>query len=133
MARRGVPADAATAVLDRFEDVGIIDDDAFAAAWVQSRHSGRGLGRRALAQELRRRGVDEQTVHDAVSVVTSDDEQTAAQALAERRLRSMSGLPRETQLRRLVAMLARKGFGHGLALSVARAAVDTVADEAPRG
>jgi len=133
MARRGVPPDAATAVLDRFEDVGLIDDDAFAAAWVQSRHTGRGLGRRALAHELRRRGVDEQTVRDAVSVVSSDDEQTAARALAQRRLRSMSGLPRETQLRRLVAMLARKGFGHGLALSAARAAVDTAHEDTASG
>ena len=124
LARRGVPADAATAVLDRFTEVGLVDDEAFAAAWVNSRHTGRGLGRRALGAELRRRGVAEQTVRDAVSVVSTDDEETAARALAERRLRTMHGLARDTQLRRLAGMLARKGFDQGLAMRVARDAVD---------
>jgi regulatory protein len=118
LARRGVPADAATAVLDRFTEVGLIDDEAFAAAWVTSRHNGRGLGRRALSQELRKRGVDDDTVREAVSVVSADDERQAAMALVERRLRSMTGLSRDTQIRRLVGMLARKGFSQSLAMTV---------------
>ncbi len=118
MARRGVPADAATAVLDRFTEVGLIDDEAFAAAWVTSRHNGRGLGRRALSQELRKRGVDNDTIREAVSTVSADDERDAAATLVERRLRSMTRLPRDTQIRRLVAMLARKGFSQSLAMTV---------------
>jgi len=118
MARRGVPADAATAVLDRFTEVGLIDDEAFAAAWVTSRHNGRGLGRRALSQELRKRGVDNDTIREAVSTVSADDERDAAATLVERRLRSMTRLPRDTQVRRLVAMLARKGFSQSLAMTV---------------
>jgi len=124
MARRGVPDDAAAAVLDRFEDVGLIDDEAFAAAWVTSRHAGRGLGRRALGQELRRRGVADELVRDAVAVVTGDDEEAAARTLAARRVRTMANLPRDTQLRRLVGMLARRGFSHSLAIRVAREAVE---------
>jgi len=118
MARRGVPADAATAVLDRFTEVGLIDDEAFAAAWVTSRHTGRGLGRRALSAELRRRGVADDTVREAVQTVSADDERTAAVALVERRLRAMNGLSREVKVRRLVGMLARKGFSQSLAMSV---------------
>ena len=118
MARRGVPADAATAVLDRFTEVGLIDDEAFAQAWVTSRHTGRGLGRRALTAELRRRGVEAETVAQAVSEISPDDERVAATALAQRRLRTMTGLPRETQVRRLVGMLARKGFTQSLAMAV---------------
>jgi len=118
MARRGVPADAATAVLDRFTEVGLIDDEAFAAAWVTSRHTGRGLGRRALSAELRRRGVADDTVREAVQTVSADDEHTAAVALVERRLRAMNGLSREVKVRRLVGMLARKGFSQSLAMSV---------------
>ncbi|HMC71423.1 MAG TPA: regulatory protein RecX [Mycobacteriales bacterium] len=118
MARRGVPADAATAILDRFTEVGLIDDEAFAAAWVTSRHNGRGLGRRALSQELRKRGVDNDTIREAVSTVSADDERDAASALVERRLRSMTGLPRDTQIRRLIGMLARKGFSQSLAMTV---------------
>jgi len=126
MARRGVPADAATAVLDRFTEVGLVDDEAFAAAWVTSRHNGRGLGRRALSQELRKRGVDEDTVRDAVSAVSADDERVAAVTLVERRLRTMTGLSRDTAIRRLVGMLARKGFSQSLAMSVVLEALNHV-------
>jgi regulatory protein len=123
LARRGVPVDAATAVLDRFVDVGLIDDEAFAQAWVTSRHTGRGLGRRALANELTRRGVARETVADAVATVSSDDEETAARALVVRRVRTMHGLPADTQVRRLVGMLGRKGFSQALAVRIAREAV----------
>jgi regulatory protein len=120
MARRGVPADVAAAVLDRFTDVGLVDDEAFAQAWVDSRHRGRGLAKRALSAELRRRGVDDEIVREAVGSVSAEDEATAARALVERKLRTMSSLPREVQTRRLVAMLGRKGFGGQTAISVVR-------------
>jgi len=123
MARRGVPEDVAAAVLDRFTDVGLIDDRAFAEAWVESRHRGRGLAKRALSAELRRRGVDETVLRGAVETVTDDDERLAAAALVERKLRTMSSLPREVQMRRLAAMLARKGFGAGVAMAVVREAL----------
>jgi regulatory protein len=124
MARKGVPEDAATEVLDRFTEVGLIDDAAFATAWVTSRHHGRGLARRALANELRKRGVDEEIAGQALSAVTTDDEAIAAEALVRRRLRTMSGLSREVQTRRLVAMLARKGFGGSMAYRVVAGAIE---------
>jgi regulatory protein len=120
MARRGVPSDAAAAVLDRFAEVGLVDDAAFAQAWVDSRHRGRGLARRALSAELRRRGVDEPTIRDAVADVSADDEDAAARALVERKARAMSGLTVEAKTRRLVGMLGRKGFGPGVAMKVVR-------------
>jgi regulatory protein len=118
MARRGVPTDVAAAVLDRFTEVGLVDDEAFAAAWVDSRHTGKGLGRRALSAELRRRGVDEDVVRDSVATVTDDDEEAVARTLVERRLRTVASQPREVQVRRLAGMLARKGFSPGLAFRV---------------
>jgi regulatory protein len=124
MARRGVPSDVAAAVLDRFTEVGLVDDEAFAQAWVDSRHRGRGLAKRALSSELRRRGVDETVLREAVASVSDDDERAAAVALAERKLRTMPTLPREVQIRRLVGMLGRKGFGSDIALSVVRRLVD---------
>jgi regulatory protein len=126
MARRDVPPDVAAAVLDRFTEVGLIDDEAFAQAWVDSRHRSRGLAKRALSAELRRRGVDETALREAVDTVTDDDERAAATALVERKLRTMSNLPRDVQMRRLVAMLGRKGFGSNVALSVVRRLVDQV-------
>jgi regulatory protein len=85
---------------------------------VDSRHHGRGLARRALAAELRRRGVADETVREAVSSVSTDDEVAAATALVARKLASMRGLPRDVAHRRLLGMLGRKGFGAGLAARV---------------
>ena len=130
MARHGVPADVAAAVLDRFTEVGLVDDEQFAAAWVDSRHTGRGLGRRALSAELRRRGVDEQVLRAAVDTISADDEEAAARALVERRLRSVASAPRDAQIRRLTGMLARKGFSPGLAMSVVREALSAQPERA---
>lgn len=131
MARRGVPEDAATAVLDRFVEVGLLDDVAFATAWVDTRHRGRGLARRALASELRKRGVTDEVAGDALAAVSTDDEVIAAEALVRRRLRAMTGLSREVQTRRLVAMLGRKGFGGSLAYGAVRRVLQESATSAP--
>ncbi|HEX5597717.1 MAG TPA: regulatory protein RecX, partial [Micromonosporaceae bacterium] len=66
LARRGISDEVATQVLDRYDEVGMIDDAAFARAWVSSRHQGRGLARRALANELRQRGIDADTASEAL-------------------------------------------------------------------
>jgi regulatory protein len=118
MARRGVPGEVSERVLDRFGEVGLIDDKAFANAWVDSRHHGRGLGRRALAAELKRRGVDDGIAAEALAAVSTDDEVVAAQALVAKKLRSMADLPKDVATRRLVGMLGRKGFGASLAYRV---------------
>ncbi|HEV7188378.1 MAG TPA: regulatory protein RecX [Blastococcus sp.] len=124
LAKRGVPEPAALAVLDRFGEVGLIDDAAFARAWVSSRQAGRGLARRALTVELRAMGVDPEVAAEAVEAVNDDDERAAARILVERRLRGMSRLDRATASRRLVGMLARKGYSGGLAAAVVREALD---------
>jgi regulatory protein len=127
MRRKGVPDDAADEVLTRLTRAGLIDDAAFAEAWVSSRHGGRGLGRRALAGELRQRGVEPSLVAAALEQVEDDDEVVAATALVRRRLASTAGLPTPTRVRRLCSMLARKGYSGGLAARVVR---DALGDEA---
>jgi regulatory protein len=123
LAERGAPEDVATRVLDRFEEVGLVDDAAFAAGWVRSRHQTRGLSRRALGHELRSKGIDDETAEAALGQVGGDDERRAAEELVARRLRSVRGLPRERQVTRLAGLLARKGYGSGLALQVVREAL----------
>lgn len=120
LAGRGVPAEAAEAVLGRFAEVGLIDDRAFAEAWVGSRHAGRGLGRRALAAELRRRGVDGSTVGEAVVTLDPATEERTARELVARRLAATRRLDPPVRLRRLVGLLARKGYPPGLAFRVVR-------------
>jgi regulatory protein len=124
LARRGIPDDAATAVLDRFSEVGLIDDAAFARAWVSSRQAGRGLARRALGAELRAKGVEQEVAAAALEEVDPQDEWDAARRLVARRLPSMHRLDRQTAERRLIGMLARKGYGGGLAGHVVREALD---------
>ncbi len=133
LARKGVPEHAATAVLDRFGEVGLIDDAAFARMWVSSRQAGRGLARRALQAELRAKGVASEVAAEAVEVVDDDDERAAARQLVERRLRSMQRLDRATATRRLMGMLARKGYGGGLAAAVIRDVFDAAGAEHDEG
>jgi regulatory protein len=116
--RRAVPDEAAARVLDRFEQVGLVDDAAFAAGWVRSRQAARGLSRRALAHELRQKGVDDDTVAAAVAEVDGDDEWAAAVALVTKRLPTLRRVDDDVATRRLVGMLARKGYSGGLAAQV---------------
>ncbi|MFC0598913.1 recombination regulator RecX [Streptomyces palmae] len=122
--KRGIPDEVAQEVLSRFEDVGLIDDAAFAGAWVESRHHSRGLARRALARELRTKGVDSALIDEAVGQLDSEQEERTARELVERKLRSTRGLDRDKRLRRLAGMLARKGYAEGLALRVVRRALE---------
>jgi regulatory protein len=121
--QRGIPADVAAEVLDRYDEVGIIDDRAFARAWVTSRHYGRGLARKALAGELRRKGVDNDAVGDALAELSQDTEAATARDLVERKLRTDRGGQPEALFRRLVGMLARKGYPAGLAVRVVKEAI----------
>jgi regulatory protein len=120
--RHGIPDDVIAEVLDRYHEVGMIDDVAFARAWVSSRHQGKGLARRALGSELRRRGVAPEAVGQALEQLDGDTELATARALVARKLRTSRGDP-AVLLRRLVGMLARKGYPAGLAYRVVKEAL----------
>jgi regulatory protein len=125
LATKNVPDDIATRLLDRFEEVGLVDDGAFARAWVSSRGpagsgGGKGLARKALAQELRRKGVADDVAREALDEIDPADEEETARALVRKKLRSMQGLDRDKATRRLVGVLARKGYPPGLAFSVVK-------------
>ena len=108
LAKRDVPPDAAAQVLDRFTEVGLIDDAAFAAQWVESRGSRSGSSR--LKQELRQKGVADEHIAEAVGARDDDADLTAARALAQRKAAAMGRLDRVVRERRLGALLARRGF-----------------------
>lgn len=120
LARRNVPDEVAGRLLDRFEEVGLVDDEAFARSWVDSRQRTRGLARRALAQELRRKGVADQTAREVLAEVDPSDEEQAARRLVRKKLRSLRGVDDATAARRLAGMLARKGYPAGLAFAVVK-------------
>ncbi|MBA2953110.1 regulatory protein RecX [Nocardioides sp. MAH-18] len=120
LSAKNVPPEVATRLLDRFEEVGLVDDEAFARSWIASRQPGKHLARRALAQELRRKGVDDEVAREALDEIDPADEEEAARALVRKKLRSLSRVDDTTATRRLVGMLARKGYGSGLAFAVVK-------------
>ncbi|MET8232379.1 regulatory protein RecX [Micromonospora sp. NPDC005298] len=129
LAKRGISEQVSAEVLDRYDEVGIIDDAAFARAWVSSRHSGRGLARRALANELRRKGVDGEVATEALGELDEETEAETARALIERKLRTARGEP-DAVFRRLVGMLARKGYPPGVAIRAVKDALAAQSAEA---
>ncbi|MFU8871324.1 regulatory protein RecX [Micromonospora sp. SL4-19] len=129
LAKRGISDEVAAQVLDRYDEVGIIDDAAFARAWVTSRHTGRGLARRALANELRQRGVDGEVASEALGELDEETEAETARALVERKLRTARGEP-DAVFRRLVGMLARKGYPPGVAIRAVKDALAAQSAEA---
>jgi SOS response regulatory protein OraA/RecX len=128
LAERGVPPEAATAVLDRFEEVQLIDDAEFARMWVRSRSATNSLARSALRRELADKGVDPALAEDALAQVSDDDERNTAGELIRRKMRRSADLSdrdvRDKEIRRLVAMLARKGYAPGLAFGLVKDALD---------
>lgn len=122
--RHGIPGHVAEDVLGRFTDAGLIDDAAFARAWVESRHYSRGLSGRALTVELKRRGVEDGEIREAVAGLGPDAEAHTARQLVAGKLAATRGQPPQARVRRLAAMLARKGYPPGLAFRVIREAME---------
>jgi regulatory protein len=122
--RRGVPDEAAAAVLARFAEVRLIDDAMFARAWVDSRHHGRGLAGRALGAELRQRGVAQDDIAAALRELDPERELATARELVALRLPGTAGMPVPARMRRLIGVLARKGYSAGLAYRVVREALE---------
>jgi regulatory protein len=127
--KREIPEDVADAVLYRYADVGLIDDAAFARAWVESRHHGKGLAGRALKAELRRRGVADEDIKDAVATLDPEAEVETARRLIGQKLPGTRGKPADVRTRRLAGMLARKGYSPGLAFRLIREALEAEGTE----
>jgi regulatory protein len=131
LSQRGCPAEVAAAVLDRLTEVGLIDDQAYAQMLVRSQQTGRGLARRALARELRTKGIADGLAHEALASISDADERDRARVLVDKKLRAMHGLGVEVQTRRLAGMLARKGYATSVAYAVIRDAVADAPEHLP--
>lgn len=127
--RKGIAPEAAEVVLDRFEEVGLIDDVGYSEAFVESRHRIRGQGGRALSAELRRRGVADDVVADAVSALDPEQEFETACRIARARYDRMPAVPAEVKLRRLAGFLARKGYSGAIVSRAVRHVVQEAAEE----
>jgi regulatory protein len=118
LAKRHIEPDVAKSVLDRFEEIGTVDDIAFAELLIRSRCNTKRVSRSVLRQQLRQKGVDQEIIIDALMVITDDDELRMATELVERKARAMSRLEPDVRKRRLFGLLARKGYNTSIALRV---------------
>ncbi|GAA2019673.1 regulatory protein RecX [Nakamurella flavida] len=131
LTRKGIPDEVAETVLDRLTTVGLIDDEAYAAAFVRTKHRDRALGRAGLGQELRRKGVDPELVSAAVAEIDPTAERIRARALVDRRLAAAMAAGPLAARRRLAGLLARRGYAPAVAYEVVGQAVDAYVREMP--
>lgn len=127
---RGCDPQVAARVLDRMTDVGLVDDEAYAEMYVRSKQETKGLAAGALRHELRARGVADEVVDATLEEIDPEHEKEQARALVHRRLRTMRGLDREVQTRRLAGFLARKGYDAGVSYQVIREALSDLPEHA---
>ncbi|CAI3795701.1 Regulatory protein RecX [Pseudarthrobacter sp. MM222] len=131
LAERNIPEDVAEAVLDRFEEVRLVDDAEFADMWVRGRSQSRKLAKGALRRELADKGIDAEVAAVALEQLSDEDEEAAARELVERKLRGATGLDdrqlRDKTTRRLASMLARKGYQRSQAFRIVGEVLDAAA------
>ena len=111
--KRGVEDDVAQATIFRLQESGLINDEEFAKAWTQSRHTSKKLSKRIIAGELRTRGVDQSSIDQALDEIDDESEYRTAFSLGMKKYNTMSRLEPEVQIRRIQSLLQRKGFGFG--------------------
>lgn len=128
------PAVAIDEVLDDLTASKLLDDAHFAREWVRQRHAGRGKSRMVLDRELVEKGIPAHLRAEALEQVSDADESAIARSLAEKKVRTIKTVPadraaRDKDLRRVVGVLARRGFNQGLSMSIAIDAIDARYDE----
>jgi regulatory protein len=118
--RKGFDDETNETLLGKLDKAGLVDDSEFAEQWVRSRHAHQGLARSALIMELKRKGIDSEIATQAASEVDRESEEQRARELVRKRLHSLGNVEEQTAIRRLLGVLARKGYPQGLAYNIVR-------------
>jgi regulatory protein len=126
--KRGVEDDVAQATIFRLQENGLVNDEEFAKAWTQSRHTSKKLSKRIIAGELRTRGVDQSSIDQALDEIDDESEYRTAFSLGMKKYNTMSRLDPEVQIRRIQSLLQRKGFSFPTIARVIRE-LDVQSDE----
>lgn len=108
---RGFGEPVIDAVIERFVELGYLNDEEFARRWIANREQVAPRGTRLLRQELRQKGIDADLAEQTLVESNIDDLETARR-LAERRMDRLRDLPEDAARRRLAGYLVRRGFGH---------------------
>lgn len=113
---------AIDAVLDRFEQQGLVDDRAYARAWAEQTVRRKGVGRRWIEARLRQQGIDASLAREAADAVLDAEAELeqAKRALVSRRM----DLDDARQRQRALRFLQQRGFGGATARAALRADLD---------
>lgn len=128
--QRRLPANVVQDEIERLRRAGLLDDEAFARAWVDDRQTSAPRGQRLLRSELLSRGVQNGIADEAVEPV---DDRAAALAVARGRARRLEGLDYQQFRKRLAGFLQRRGFGYEEVAHAVRTVWNESAPEAERG
>lgn len=124
LTKKNVPDEIIDELCERFTEVGLLDDAKFAAAFVESRSQFSGQGRTRIRMELRKKGVPDDIIAEALEEVSVEDELTSARAIAEKKARTLAGLERHVAQRRLAGVLARRGFSPSVVMQCVQEVLD---------
>jgi regulatory protein len=127
--QREIDSEIAEKVIERFTEVGLIDDAAYAETIVNSRRNYKGLAKSAIKRELNEKGVSQELVEEAISGITAEDDFESAKQLATRRYRQMAHLEKDVRTRRLAGYLQRKGYGSNAVFAAIKFAEQAYLDE----
>ena len=127
--QREIDPEIADKVIERFTEVGLIDDAAYAETIVNSRRNYKGLAKSAIKRELNEKGVSQELVEEAISGITAEDDFESAKQLATRRFRQMAHLEKEVRTRRLAGYLQRKGYGTNAVFAAIKFAEEAYLEE----
>jgi regulatory protein len=118
--KREIPEEIANAVLDRFTEAQLIDDAAFARAFVNSRIAISGKSRSVISRELKQKGVSVEDAQEALSIIDQESEDKTAYAIAKKRYQQLTSLAPDVRKRRLMGFLMRRGFSGAIASRILR-------------
>lgn len=124
-----IPSDIIEETLDRLVELKYVDDENYAGIFVQNKQSFNKMGKSAIRQELRKKGIDQETIDNALEEISEEDERSRAKELVKKKLPSTRRLDRQKRINRLVGMLSRKGYSAGIVFSIINECLEEEAEE----
>lgn len=134
LSQKGYEEGVITQVLEKLTRLGLLDDAQFAAQWVEAKTrvgGSRPIGRRRLSSELFGKGVAKEQIAQAVEAVSNEDELALARAAASKKVRLVptDRDALQTERRKLMGFLQRRGFGWETVKLVTRESLPAPGDE----
>ncbi|MFM7013897.1 MAG: regulatory protein RecX [Actinomycetota bacterium] len=122
LAKAEIPQAVAKSLVQRFQEVELLNDERYAADVASATRKSRGLGRSMVSRKLAEKGLDREIIDRVVSEISDEDELATAIDAASKRIRALGNLDPETRKRRLVGFLQRRGYSSSIVFEAIREA-----------